>query len=226
MTVAVFTAAIGTGTDQIKPPTIVAPGVDYYAFVTEGNEPPAPWIPVHSPRPPQGSVPPEWFVQQARLIKMRPDRWLPIGVDYSLWIDAAYRLDVSPLDIIGEMPADADICVLEHPDRQNIRQEGAELVRLGLASQDDIDNQLEDLRDFADRQTRLSSTGLLLRRHSARVTGFNQVWAHQFMRGGHTRDQMTFDAVADAGGVRVHFLRGHYRDNPYAKWFPNRRRRN
>lgn len=224
MNVAVFTAAIGSQTDQIKPPTVIADGVTYYAMVTGGQDPPTPWQEIRIGEPRMGNVPSDWFVRQARLCKMRPDVWLP-GVDYSLWIDAAYRLDVSPLDIIGEMPADADICVLEHPDRQNIRQEGAELVRLGLASQDDIDNQLEDLREFADRQTRLSSTGLLLRRHSASVTAFNQVWDNQFMQGGHTRDQMTFDAVADAGGVRVHFLRGHYRDNPYAKWFPNRRRR-
>lgn len=227
MRIAVFTAAIGSQTDQIKPPTVIVadPDVHYIAFMTgEHKSPPAPWSECSLGRPTSPDVPDTWPIRQARMVKHRADLWLP-DFDYSLWIDAAYRLDVSPVDIVAEMPASADVCVLEHPDRSTIRQEGAELVRLGMVPQGVIDDQLHLMRAFADRQTRLSSTGFLLRRHSAKVTQFNETWATEFTLGGHTRDQMTFDAVADANGIFVHFLRGHYRDNPYAKWFPNRRRR-
>lgn len=222
MKVGVFTACIGSQTDQIKPPTVLGSGVDYHAFVTAEAGAPEPWhrVQIATPECPSST----WAVQQARLIKMRPDFWLP-DYDYSLWIDAAYRLDVDPLEILKEMPADADICALEHPDRTNVAQEGAELVRLGMVPEEVIVAQLKEFWTWPSEQQRLTSTGFLLRRHSAAMTHFNATWAIEFTAGGHTRDQMSFDIVAKECGLSVHYLRGHYRDNPYAKWFPNRRRR-
>lgn len=169
-------------------------------------------------------------VRQARRTKILAHITEP-DAEASLWIDAAFQLDEIPVE---RLKAEYK-CALRHPDRATVFEEGIELVRLGLCSQAAILKQLADFRDqgFDPSQPRgwpsnagLTSTGFLLRLHNASVKRFNECWWNAFVAGGHTRDQMSVDFAAwQAGDIPVRYLIGHYRDNPYATWSPQRTRR-
>ncbi len=223
MKLTVFTASIGK-TDRLKEPTVVNPNVEYIAFVDNT------WLIQHQKiryfRSPFGpwrlvGVDAETdTIKQARRLKIMAHETLP-GIDASLWIDAAYRLDCDPMDV---MSIGIDAAALAHPDRNNIRDEGAELVKRRLATQEQIDWQLKEYTEagwYVGTPSGLTTTGFLFRWHSKRLQAFNRVWWHEVDSHGHNRDQMSVDFAAFEAGVKIHYLPGHYRDNKFAKWFPH-----
>lgn len=214
MKITVFTASIGN-TDRVKDPTLVDPEVRYVAFVDKPLESKI-WRSV--------IVKPEAnTTRQARRLKILAHETLP-GVDWSLWIDAAYRLDVSPLNIglLANLRGN-EAAALEHPDRTNIFDEGAVIVQRNLAPKEKIAAQIEQYRPRMFGQSRLTTTGLLLRSHDKKTIDFNERWWSLFSQADHNRDQMSVDMAATCtDGFSIEYLPGHYRDNKFAKWFSHK----
>lgn len=213
---AVFTAVFGD-TDELRDPVIVAPNVRYYCA---------------SDRPVDSRV---WrhlnfLATSASVLDARHFK-LGLGariearrVDAYLWIDAAYQLQVDPTILLPHLLR-ADLAVLPHPARDTIAAEAQEIVKLGLAESHDVSRQLMFYQQDGYPDTRLSSTGFLLRRNDARTHRFNEHWLVEFSTSGHTRDQLSFNYTAWKQGLVIHDLEGHYRDNPYADWDGRRRPR-
>lgn len=207
--VAVFTARIGSSCDDLRDPAYVAPGARYYC-ASDRPVTSAVWqrIEVAAPEDP---------VTAARDIKISPPRELA-WADYHLWIDARYRLEVTP-EIFAPLLMSADILVFGHPFCPTLRDEAEEIRKRDLAPESALNRQLAEYRAAGfPMVSPHSSTGFLVRRNDPRTAGFNQVWSEQLRKHGHPRDQMSFDFAAWRSGLRVRHLEGHYRENPYATW--------
>ena len=206
---AVFTARVGAACDPLRDPAYVAPGVRYYCASDQPVESAA-WKRIEVPAAKDPAM-------AARGIKISPPRQLS-RADYHLWIDARYRLEVTP-ELFAPLLMQADILVFAHPFCPTLKHESDEINRRNLAPGPALKRQLAEYRAAGfPMASPHSSTGFLVRRNDARTAEFNRIWAEQLRRHGHSRDQMSFDFAAWRAGLRVHHLEGHYRDNPYATW--------
>lgn len=160
-------------------------------------------------RPPEASP-----RRAARILKMKPQQWFPQATA-SVWVDGSIEIKDWP-GLMADC-ADADIACLPHPDRNSCYDEGAAVVRLKIAHADRVTAALDLYRADGFAPTRLSTTGLLYRRNTEKVAAFNRLWRDHLDAYG-TNDQVHFDYCAWKTGVQVTYLRGHYRDNPYAKY--------
>ena len=212
--VVVYTAWTGQYEDQVRPPRCgPCDNVEFYCYTDDPHWSVPGWTPRLVPPAPCPAL-------QARRIKILGQQLF--DADISLWLDASFELYVDPRQIIDRWIPPANIVALPHPDRQTYIEEGHEIVRLGLAPADAIERQITQytIEGFdASQQQRITSTGFLLRRHTAGVLHFNRTWWHLFEAAGHTRDQMSVDYALWLTGQTPAYIGGHYRDNPYARYY-------
>jgi hypothetical protein len=208
--ITVYTAMIGD-TDTLRAPTVYDPAVRYVCF-TDRARVPDPYVRVDV-RVAPGADP----RLLARRIKILGDPALGAPA-ITLWHDAAYRLRSIPSEILErEFSDELDLVALRHPDRTQIEDEAREIARLGLMPADVLAGQVATYRAAGFTQTAITSTGFCVRRQTPRVHAFNQVWWAEVERWGW-RDQMSVDFAIWRAGIRVGYLFGHYRHNPYADW--------
>jgi len=149
------------------------------------------------------------------------------NVDASVWIDASFDLTCDPVGLVNEaLATGCDVVGLRHPDRCRIRDEAREIIRCGLAPKDLVDRQVEAYRlagfdTDENPQKVLTTTGLLVRRHTPAVRAFTRLWLGELERW-TIRDQLSIDYTAWRARVPIGYLPGHYRDNPFARY--NRKR--
>lgn len=142
-------------------------------------------------------------------------------VDASIWIDASFDLTCDPHEIVAAAGG-ADVAAFAHPDRQRIRDEAREVIRLGLAPGDLVRRQVEAYRlagfDSDEcPQTVLTTTGLMVRRHTPAAHAFSRRW-HDEIEHWTIRDQLSVDYAAWRTGVEIAHLPGHYRENRFARY--------
>lgn len=207
MKIVVFTASIGD-TDALRDPDFKNDGVDYVAYVDRRHDATV-WH--------QELVKAESPAHEARRYKLLADG--TVRYDFSLWVDAAYTLRVDPRIFLPDLMR-YDVLVLEHPFCDNIEEEATSIIRGNLAPHDAIRAQLDayHAEGFDIAQRTHSSSGFLVRNASERTRHFNALWWEEFNRWGHTRDQMSMDYCAWRSGIRLGYLEGEYKDNPYATW--------
>lgn len=150
----------------------------------------------------------------ARVAKMTPHELFP-AADASIWVDGS--IVIRDLPAILNDAGDADIACFVHPDRSSCYDEGYTVVRLQIAHPKKVNLALDLYRREGFAPTALSTTGLFYRRHSPRMRHFNELWREHLDRYG-TNDQVHVDYCAWKTGVRIAYLTGHYRDNPYATY--------
>ncbi len=208
MTILVFTAALGD-TDTVRTPTVIDPAVTYFCFSDRPCAAPYIWIPTEATSHPQ------W---RSREIKILAAHKLLRHAQATLWHDASYRLD-RDLAWVRLALLDADLAALPHPRRRRIEEEGMAIARYGYVSADQAAAHVARYRADGFTADVLTSSGLLARRSSAAVTGFNQDWWAEAQRWGG-RDQGSGDYCAWKAHLRVAHLDGTIRANPYASWRP------
>lgn len=168
-------------------------------------------------------VPPEGYARQAaRRAKMAVLDDFP-GAQWSIWLDASFDLLVDPVELVAAAIATGcDVAAFRHPDRSRICDEAREVIRLGLAPKDCVERQIEAYRlagfdTEAGPQRALTTTGLLVRRHTPAVRYFTARWREEIEL--HTlRDQLSVDYAAWRAGMTIGYLPGHYRDNRFARY--------
>lgn len=150
----------------------------------------------------------------ARLMKARSHVTHP-DMDWSLWIDANFTLQVDP----HSLKHHGDFVNFVHRDRQRITDEAREIVRLGKAKADAIARQLATYNnggfDTNENPMReLSCNGVILRRHTPEVIALNEAWAREIEA--HTlRDQMSLDYCAWKQRLALSRWPGTHNNNPY-----------
>jgi len=136
--------------------------------------------------------------------------------DVTVWMDSRFRLTAPVSQIVRDaLSTGALVVAMRHPDRDNIRDEADAIHARGLMTRESLDAQLDRYGDFG--QTDLTATGLMVRVNTPSVRRFCRLWWHEIRTHG-IRDQMSVDYCAHVAGLRIGYLPGSYRDNPYAVW--------
>lgn len=148
----------------------------------------------------------------ARVLKMSPHDLFPDAAAW-VWVDGS--IEIRDWALLLADANGAEIACFAHPDRSNCYDEGRTVVRLKIAHQAKIMAALELYKRDGFAPTTLSTTGLFWRRNTPSVIAFNKMWRDHLDAYG-TNDQVHIDYCAWKTGVPVTYLRGHYRDNPYA----------
>jgi len=218
MRVTVFTAIFGQ-TDPLLQPTVVMAGVDYVVLSDRDH---AVW-PYRSVRVDAAALGPQLTSRRVKILADHPALGEP---DMVLWHDAAFRMDCDPVKLALGLPDDVDLVAFRHPHRSQIEDEGTAIANYGWVPRDRVLAQVAAYRAEGFRQDCITSTGFCLRRRTPAVQAFNLFWWAEVERWGW-RDQMSVDYAIWRTGVRLSYIPGHYRDNPYAKWhwYPARGRR-
>jgi hypothetical protein len=207
MMIVVVTALIGPA-ESLPLAGPAEPGVSYVC-VTDRAAPG--WL-CH--RPPADADP----RRAARRVKTAVHDLLP-SAEWSIWLDASFDLVASPFEIVAAANG-AEIAAFAHPDRSCIHDEGREIIRLGLARSGAVERQVAAYWRAGfptDAPGILTTTGLMVRRHSDAVARFNRQWWHEMTW--HTlRDQLSVDFAAWRTGIEIAHLPGHYRDNPFVRY--------
>ena len=209
----VYTSTIGK-TDPLQEPSIVAPGVRYYCLSDKAVKSNV-WQRIEPANTRETSI------MQARRFKLKLHDHA-IFTDFYLWIDASFRLDVDPMIFLNTMLR-FDIALLRHPDHNSVEEEASMVSRLRRALDASIKRQLKDYQESGlvgkvNGQGSMASSGFLLRRNCKRSIAFNEFWFGEFLKYGHSRDQMSIDYALKKMDMDTLYLQGDYRNNPYAKW--------
>ncbi len=215
---AVFTARIGPQAGPLHEPTVRGDGVEYYCATDTPIDATSLWQPL-----PISACEAQDPVRASRRVKLclhTVVEQVAPSCDAYLWLDAAYELHVDPHSFLFTV-LQGDLGVLAHPQRTSIAAEAVAIAGRHRPPRPPLlllcEQAARYIRaGYPDRK--LSTAGLLVRRHDARTVQFNEAWWQEFTTQGHTRDQMSFDYLAWKYGLAITYLRGQYRSNPYATW--------
>jgi hypothetical protein len=217
MTVTVFTTVLGADTDPLRPPTRVHPAVRYVCFTDHLTQPVPPYVLVREAVTTTGPYAAAWHSRALKILATHPALGSP---DVVLWHDAAFQLDCDPIAVARHLTPDLDMIAFRHPHRDTIEAEAVAIARLGYVPADTLQQQIAAYRTAGfTGQSVITSTGFSLRRVTPAVTVFNARWWQEVATWGW-RDQMSVDYAIWTTGLRVAYLPGHYRENPYARWHP------
>lgn len=209
MKLVVYTALIGEGW-TLKDPTVVEPKVRYVCFTDRGGIRSNVWE-VRKVNP-QGDP-----RMQCRHFKCIPWAQFP-HAEYSVWLDSKFTLMVRPSPLVEHWLENWDMVALRHPDRDTIQEEAHAISQLGMLPREKVDAQAAKYAKAGfNRQRALTSTGICIRRHSPVVRHFGELWWEEIKQG-LIRDQMSVDYCAWVAGLKIGYMVGHYRDNPYTQW--------
>jgi len=172
-----------------------------------------------------------WEVKQLRDPGWRSTRWparqrkilAPIHYPHDdvLWVDGTFQLKKKPEDIVYPYLEDYDVLAMAHPHRDSIHEEAEVLHGRHGWDKALLDRQLQVFgRVMKIFQDHLTTTGLMaFRGGSFCVREFAKKWWELLQEGGHPRDQMSVDFALWLSDVKQGLLYGHYRNNPYAKFW-------
>ena len=209
MAVIVFTCTLGD-TDPLRPARHT-PGVKYLCFSDKPvNVPPYTYIPYDC-----GDLGPQLASRKLKILADHPELH---GSDVTLWHDAAYQLHCDPQTLATSSLRTCDVVAMRHPHRNRIEDEGAAIVTLGYMPADTVAAQIAHYKGQGFSQSAITSTGFCIRRRTPAVEAWQALWWDEVARWGY-RDQMSVDYALWKSEVRIHYIPGHYRDNPHARWF-------
>jgi hypothetical protein len=153
-------------------------------------------------------------VLAARQFKVLLSEHVP-AADFHVWLDARFALHVDPT-IFAPMLMRYDALAMLHPRCTTLADEAREIAGRGLVPEDVLERQMVA---YEGMEIGIHySTGLLVRRNSARCHRLSWSWLQEISQWGHTRDQMSFGYAASTSGLEIGTLEGNYLDNPYATW--------
>lgn len=138
-----------------------------------------------------------------------------IDTDYSIWMDANVALRVPAYRLINDYLKDVDLAVFRHRTRNCTYEEAARCRELGLDDMATIDEQVDRyIREGMAPNLGLAETTVVVRRHTATVRRFNEVWWSELCR--HSvRDQLSFMFAANRTGLAMSLITPTKFDHPY-----------
>ncbi len=154
----------------------------------------------------------------SRTYKLTPHKLFP-DAEISLWMDASFSLRIPIDDAIASHPE--TIIRFKHKDRSRIKDEAAEIARIGKAKPEPTFAQLatyqaEGFDTDQNPMQELSCNGVLMRRHTPEIAALNDLWLEQLNR--HTlRDQMSLDYCLWKLGINAGFWPGTHDNCPHFK---------
>lgn len=209
--IVVYTAVIGDR-DPLRPPDFVAENVDYVCFTDDLTQPSVGWE----------LRPVEWWgrdpIRTARRYKLLCHRYFE-EFDYSLWVDANILPACDPWTLVEQFATNADLVLHQHPHRRCLYQEVATCIEMHKELTSTLKRQAQRYEAAGmPRDSGLFETGVLLRKHSAAVSEFNERWWAELTEHSN-RDQISFPFALRSAPLRVATFPFPLRDNGYLRYF-------
>lgn len=208
MTLVVYTTVFGV-TDPLRDP--LRPGNTRFVCFTDRPLRSKVWEIVQVP----ASATPK---RECRKLK-QPSQLVFPEADATLWIDAQLQLLVDPARLLQLFPG--EFSGFRHHKRSRIVDEAPAIIRAGKGKEDAIYAQLAAYQadgwdTDANPQRAITNGGFMLRRHTARVRQFNEMWHHE-VQTRTLRDQMSLDYCAAKAGLKIGYLPGNINRNAYCR---------
>lgn len=198
--------------DTVKP-VLRQSGVDVeWILVTDtppDAEAAAGWTVVHEPKP---ELPP---VRAAKTPKLEP--WRYTDAPASIWVDASYRI-TSPTFALAVLELADPIAQFEHPWRDCLYSEAAEIARLGMDPDGIAAWQVDRYRRAKHPEGwGLWASGVIARQHTAQVRRMGAMWAKE-VESGSSRDQVSQPYALRKTRLRPVALPGSHLGNQWLRY--------
>jgi hypothetical protein len=157
---------------------------------------------------------------QARFLKIMAPLHFPCKD--ILWIDGTIQLRKKPEDFLLPHLRQHTVLAMPHPHRDTVEEEAEVLASRYGWDRRPFDKQIASYRRQGWKPERtgwLTTTGLLAFGGTTVSQDLACAWWKEIKEWGHPRDQMSFDFAAWKTGSKVGLLYGHYRNNPYARYW-------
>lgn len=211
----VYTAIMGD-IDGLRPPRAVPPGktCQYVCFTDRSFEgrgweirPPVWHHPTNSRR-------------TARYHKLMPHLLFPKS-EITLWVDGCLTPIVDPW-LIAKHLVQHDLVMFRHCERNCAYQELQACLKLRKDDPKLMRAQLAYYRQQGYPERRgLAETTAVLRRHTAKIIQFNELWWKELARWS-LRDQLSVDYVCRQLGIQYGHFPGKRYECPYFHWMAHR----
>lgn len=126
----------------------------------------------------------------AKIYKVLPHLFMKY--DYSIWVDGNVFLKQEE-QWYYELLGDYDIAVLQHPLRQNVREEASICLKLNIGKADNIKDQIRAYGNDV-LVPRLAQCSMIIRRNTPEVRQLCEQWWAHICRYSY-RDQLSFPIV-------------------------------
>lgn len=202
-------SAIYDDYDTVKSPLKQAGFEVDWVMVTDNPDLKAPgWTVIHEPRP--GMHP----NRAAKFPKMMP--WEYTDVEYSIWIDASYRV-TSPYfarDMLAYMPLGQFV----HPWRNCVYDEADEVMRIKKHNGQPCLRQVSRYRERGfPAGWGLWASGVIARQHTLEVETFGEHWMYECTHWSY-RDQLSEPYCLWENNLRPVSLPGNHLTNPWVRY--------
>lgn len=181
---AIFTAIFGGYDDLRDQPE--CPGVDYICFTDDPELSSEQWrVQLVEPRFPNPRLSAKWF-------KLLPHLALP-GYRYTIWIDGGIQILVEDFAVeILSFMTDTGFLLFRHPARTSVRDEVAELRRLGRFPDQPFEEQAARYRreGFQDDLGLFAATVIARDSYRPAVRSLGERWMNENLQGTF-RDQLS-----------------------------------
>ena len=140
------------------------------------------------------------------MYKALPHLFLPDGI--SIWHDGTIGLKVLPQEVTGFLDGH-DVAVFRHPWHNTLTEEAEAVIKTGRAERTAVNEQLAMyLEDGYPDDHPLYSTGVMVRRHSAKMVELGKAWWAEMSW--HTlRDQLSFSYLCWKLEIECGIIPGH-----------------
>jgi hypothetical protein len=151
--------------------------------------------------------------RNAKIFKVLSHLW--VDDEVSVWLDGNIFPTVPEKEIVGLLPADANIAVFGHPVRATVAEESETVFGMGLDDKATIWQQ--QMRHQFMQQSALYECGVIIRRHNSDVMAVNETWWAEICRGSK-RDQLSFPIALRKHWCKVSVIPGNVRNHPFFRY--------
>lgn len=181
--------------DNLRPPAVVEPGVEYVCFSDVYHDCP-PWRIVPCPAL-------EFAGSRASRVPKILSH-LAIESDFSIYHDGSLSLACRARDLIAETLQFSNLALYRHPCRETLQDEVALCRNEGVGYGGVMVTQADRYLSQGLRPG-LWAGGVVIRRNVESVQRFNEIWWREFA-GGCSRDQIALPRALQESGVSLHTI--------------------
>lgn len=194
--------------DSIKQPLVVEEGVEYILFTNNPKIIDAGvWKVVQIPSEQwQGRSERENNILLSRKVKMLPHKYLSVGAEWSIYIDADMLIKEPLTQLLRDLREDTLFVACRHSYCASVQEEIQDLLNKKMVDEQQIQHQWQRYAEWGfEDDLGISENGLLIRRHNdARVIQLMELWWEEYKKGS-LRDQVSLMPCMYRIGFMQHF---------------------
>ena len=180
--------------DSIKQPLVIEEGVEYVLFTNNPEIKDAGvWKVVQIPSEEwSGRTARENNILLSRKVKMLPHEYLPVGAEWSIYIDADMVIKRPLTELLNNLHPETLFAAFRHSYCRKVQDEIEDLLAKNMVQPEQVKEQWQKYTEWGFKDDLgISENGLLIRRHNdARIVKLMELWWEEYKKG-CLRDQVS-----------------------------------